>query len=333
MAGSGKGKEPAAAPASTPLPSSSREVGNYALGQELGSGAYGRVFKGASRKTGQVVAVKEARRRAEGIKEWHLMSKVAGHPHVVQAIALEERRTHVFYVLEFAAGGDLLSYATRRGFRLPEEKVQAITRQIVAALLHINARGVAHFDIKPGNVLFKDAEHSHVLLADFGAAEVLGKPDRLFTRPAGTVPYMAPEVLRCCPGAEDAAECPRRRGFSKLADNWSLGALVYHLLHGHLPFAVHEDELSAPTQYARAQLEAILARPSLFAEDTQQSRCSKEARDFISRLLQVNPARRMTLEEALEHPWLESARAGKHGLDDPAGGSSSAQGGKRPRLG
>ncbi|RKP24194.1 kinase-like domain-containing protein [Syncephalis pseudoplumigaleata] len=288
MAGSGKGKEPTAAPASTP-PSSSRMVGEYALGQELGSGAYGRVFKGTSRKTGQAVA--------------------------------------------FAAGGDLLSYATRRGFRLPEEKVQAITRQIVAALQHINARGVAHFDLKPGNVLFRDAERSHVLLADFGAAKLLDKPDRLFMRPAGTVQYMAPEVLRCCPGAEDAADENVPRGFTKLADNWSLGALVHHLLHGHLPFAVYEDELSAPTQYARAQLEAILARPPLFAEDMQRSRCSMEARDFISRLLQVNPARRMTLEEALEHPWLEGAQADKHGHDDPAGGSSSAQDGKRPRLG
>ncbi|RKP24135.1 hypothetical protein SYNPS1DRAFT_30098 [Syncephalis pseudoplumigaleata] len=92
---------------STP-PSSSRVVGHYALGKEIGSGAYGRVFKGASRKAGQAVAVKEARRCAEGVKEWALMTTVAGHPHIVRAIALDERRTHVFYVLEFAHDGDLL---------------------------------------------------------------------------------------------------------------------------------------------------------------------------------------------------------------------------------
>ncbi|RKP23010.1 kinase-like domain-containing protein [Syncephalis pseudoplumigaleata] len=308
-------------------------VGGYALGPELGSGAFGQVYKGLARKTGRVVAIKETARSAEGIKEWDVMSLVSGHAHVVQAIELIEHAQRVFYILEYAHGGDLFTYAKRYGFKLPEEDVRTITRQIVAALQHINARGVAHFDLKPANVLFRDAEHSHILLADFGAAKLLDKPDRLFTRPAGTVQYMAPEVLACYHGAEDAAGEDVPRGFSKLADNWSLGILVHVLLHGCFPFALHKDEQTTPLQHIRAQLKAILARRQLFIGNCAQSPCSTDVQDFINRLLEISPARRMTLAEARAHPWLRGAQASKHGRDDSPAESSSAQGGKRPRLG
>ncbi|RKP22693.1 kinase-like domain-containing protein [Syncephalis pseudoplumigaleata] len=225
-------------------------VGGYALGPELGSGAFGQVYKGLARKTGQTVAIKETARSAEGIKEWDVMSLVSGHAHVVQAIELIEHAQRVFYILEYAHGGDLFTYAKRYGFKLPEEDVRTITRQIVAALLHINARGVAHFDLKPENVLFRDAEHSHTLLADFGAAKLLDEASPLFTRPAGTIPYMAPEVLACYPGAEDATDEDVPRGFSKLADNWSLGVLVHVLLYAGCytssPTIVHRGRTAVP---------------------------------------------------------------------------------------
>ncbi|RKP24528.1 kinase-like domain-containing protein [Syncephalis pseudoplumigaleata] len=303
------------------------EEGDYTAIQMIGKGAFGEVYKGVINKTGQIVAIKMIK-RGDTMKEWHVMAKLAGHQHILRAIALVEAPKHVAYVLEFAKGGDLFSYAENKGFEVPEADVRIITRQIVAALLHINACGVAHLDLKLENVLFQDKDHSHILLADFGAAEVLGESSAPVTRPVGTPHYMAPEVLCCCRGVEDVADEDVSRGFGMLADNWSLGVLVYVLLYGCFPFTAAEQ-----AQNANGLFQEILKTRSPFAKTTKQSRCSKEARDFIDRLLQINPARRMTLAEAREHPWLEGAQAGKHGLDDSAAESSSAQGGKRPRLG
>ncbi|RKP22481.1 kinase-like domain-containing protein [Syncephalis pseudoplumigaleata] len=285
MAGSGKGKEPAALPAAAAVepaatastsPSSCRIVGSYALGPELGCGAFGSVYRGTSSKTGQMVAVKETVWNVRSMLEWRAMAMVSGHAHIVRAVEMVECAERVFYVLEFAHGGDLFSYAENKGFRLQEEEVRAITRQIISALLHINECGVAHLDLKLENVLFKDAGHSHVLLADFGAAEVLGESSAPITRPTGTISYMAPEVLACYNGMEDVIDETVRRGFDMLADNWSLGVLVHVLLHGCFPFVVLKRKESATAQRVRDQLVAILARRPLFANATQQSCCSKK---------------------------------------------------------
>ncbi|RKP23273.1 kinase-like domain-containing protein [Syncephalis pseudoplumigaleata] len=291
-------------------------------------GAFGNVYKGVLNKTGRLVAIKQMKRKDDSLKEWDVMAKLAGHPHILRAIALVERPTHVTYVLELAKGGDLFSYAEDKGFEVPEEEAQGIVRQIVAALLHINKCGIAHLDLKLENVLFQDKNHSHILLADFGAAEVLGESSAPITRPVGTPRYMAPEVLRCCPKAKGIVDEDVPHGFGMLSDNWSLGVLVYVLLHGRFPFAA-----DGQAQNSRDLLQGILHQRTPFAEATEQSRCSADARDFINRLLQISPARRMTLAEACKHPWLKGAQAGKHSLDDPASGSSSTQSGKRPRLG
>ncbi|RKP23319.1 kinase-like domain-containing protein [Syncephalis pseudoplumigaleata] len=196
------------------------------------SGAFGEVYKGVLNKTGQIVAIKIIK-RGDTMKEWHVMARLAGHQHILRPIALVEGPKHVAYVLEFAKGGDLFSYAENKGFEVPEEDVRTITRQIVAALLRIVfIAWYANAILQPENVLFKDASHSHALLADFGAAEVLGESSAPVTRPVGTLHYMAPEVLRCWPGAEDIVDEGVPRGFGMLADNWSLGVLVYVLLHG-----------------------------------------------------------------------------------------------------
>ncbi|RKP22521.1 kinase-like domain-containing protein [Syncephalis pseudoplumigaleata] len=303
------------------------EEGDYTAIQMIGKGAFGEVHKGVLNKTGQIVAIKVIK-RGDTMKEWNVMARLAGHQHILRPIALVEGPKHVAYVLEFAKGGDLFSYLGDKGFEVPEEDVRTITRQIVAALLHINACGVAHLDLKLENVLFKDASHSHVLLADFGAAEVLGESSAPITRPVGTPQYMAPEVLRCCRGVEDVADDAVPRGFGMRADNWSLGVLVYVLLHGCFPFAAAGQPRSP-----NAQLQKILETRSPFTEAAQPSCCSKEAHGFISKLLQISPAHRMTLAEAREHPWLRGAQTCKHDLDDLAAESSSAQGGKRPRLG
>ncbi|RKP23601.1 kinase-like domain-containing protein [Syncephalis pseudoplumigaleata] len=299
------------------------EEDDYTTLQMIGKGAFGEVYKGVLNKTGQSVAIKKIK-RGDTMKEWNVMTRLAGHQHILRAIALVEAPEHVAYVLEFAKGGDLFSYAEDKGFEVPEAEVRAITRQIVAALLHINACGVAHLDLKPENVLFKDASQSHVLLADFGAAEVLGESSAPITRPVGTLHYMAPEVLRCWPGEEGIADDAVPRGFGMLADNWSLGVLVYVLLHANYQL----QAVFRSPQLGRFKMPMACSKTYL-----RRARHSLRPRSHPAAPKKISPAHRMTLAEAREHPWLEGAKANKHDLDDPASGSSDAQDGKRPRLG
>ncbi|RKP33452.1 kinase-like domain-containing protein, partial [Dimargaris cristalligena] len=98
-------------------------------------GTFGVVHRGASKKTGDLVAIKITKKCENSMREWGIMAKIDGHPNIVRAIELMVGAEHVYCVLEYAEGGDLFSYAMNYGPRLLEPKVRQITRQIVAALL------------------------------------------------------------------------------------------------------------------------------------------------------------------------------------------------------
>lgn len=139
-------------------------------------------------------------------------------------------------------------------------------------------------DIKPENLLFlSSADDSPLKLADFGLATIL-KPNEMLHLMCGTPTYVAPEVIDSSSG----------RGYGKSVDIWAVGVITYILLSGSTPF--HDE--SMPKLFAQ-----IVTAKYTFP-DQPFNQISNEAKDFVTRLLESDPSKRLTASASLEHPWI-----------------------------
>lgn len=176
--------------------------------------------------------------------------------------------------MEYVEGGDLFDYLVHRG-NLPEDEAVKYLCQILDALDYCHAFKICHRDLKPENILMD--KELNLKIADFGFASLQPLGWKL-DRPCGTPHYAAPEVV----SGKDYD------GFK--ADIWSAGVILYALLAGSVPF----DDDNCQTVLRKVQLGAY-KMPSEF---------SPEAKDLIRRFLQVDPERRITIEEAWKHPLI-----------------------------
>ncbi|KXS11220.1 Pkinase-domain-containing protein [Gonapodya prolifera JEL478] len=303
MANGGQAPQtPSRPPAS---PSQGREqrpsrIGPYVLGRVLGVGSAGKVFQGTHVDTGQVVAVKvrlgvvrrlslvrvlihpdstalhtrEANRKME--REVTLM-KLIRHPNVMELYDVYETERELYLILEYVPGGELFEHLVERG-RLPEPEALAFFQQIVYAVRWCHGCMVCHRDLKPENILL-DRRRRQVKIADFGMASTAFAGRMLLTS-CGSPHYASPEIIRGV--AYDGAT----------ADIWSLGVILFALLTGNLPF---DDE------NIRRLLQKVKAGVYNIPEFVPRA-----AADLIRRILVVDPARRLTMEGIISHPWFRS---------------------------
>lgn len=167
-------------------------------------------------------------------------------------------------IMECAPDGELLAYVEERT-RLDEHTARIIFKQICSAISYCHSRGIVHRDLKMENVLFKDKEHLHIKVVDFGIAGVCkaNKQDKV---EAGSLAYMPPEVL-----AESNADT------TTAIDVWAIGCIFYGMIYGKLPFwGDTEDE------FARA----ILKQKPLFDVSIP---FSKEGKTLLTRMLDKDP--------------------------------------------
>ncbi|KAF7308891.1 Protein kinase domain-containing protein [Mycena kentingensis (nom. inval.)] len=164
----------------------------------LGVGTFGRVYKAVDIHSSLHYAVKCMARAIAGSRQ-HIAQEreveahtlVSGHPRIVTLHHHLTTADHVFLVLEYVAGGTLLSAVQRRVFGNDTPRIKQAMSEILDVVAHLQRHGVAHRDIKPENFLC-DADGSNIRLADFGLAEVGWESDSF----AGTLPYMSPEAHR-----------------------------------------------------------------------------------------------------------------------------------------
>ena len=147
-------------------------------------------------------------------------------------------------------------------------------------------------DLKPENLLYLTREpHSPLVLADFGIAKMLDSGEEVLTTMAGSFGYAAPEVML-------------KKGHGKPVDMWSLGVITYTLLCGYSPFRSE----NLPDLIEECRNGRIIYHERYWKD------VSKEAKEFINRLLQPDPSRRATSEEALQDVWLSGKTASDHDL-------------------
>lgn len=264
------------------LPTNSSEF--YSFGRELGKGSCGKVYQATHILTGLQVAIKcidklrlkDQRRRRKVMQEIQALHRCNGS-RVVRLLEVFESKSELYIVLELMDGGDLHQYVKTNG-AVDEALAKRIFVQLVQAVKLCHSLNIVHRDIKLDNVLIT-ADQRIIKLCDFSICRFVEFGGRLKDF-SGTPAYLAPEVLVNCEHDPVAA------------DMWSLGVVLYSMLHAALPFQAED---------IKALQKAVLAG------DVQISKgLSCEARDLISRLLELMPQKRPRSSQVLSHPWLQN---------------------------
>ncbi|KAK9717866.1 Calcium/calmodulin-dependent protein kinase type I [Basidiobolus ranarum] len=263
----------------------------YRTGKTLGQGTFATVKEAHHIETGEKYAVKIISKKSMRENPAAIRNEIAilkrisqGHRNILSLVDYFETLDNVYLVTDLAIGGELFDRICEQGCYYEKDAAE-ITRTVTSAVGYLHDHGVIHRDLKPENLLFRTAEEeSDLLIADFGISKITeedSSPNSLTTM-SGTVNYMAPEVMNGV-------------GHGKPVDMWAIGVIAYILLCGYFPFTgSNENE----------ELIAMLNGKYSFAPEEYWVDISEDAKDFIRRLLVVDPAQRMTASEAMEHPWL-----------------------------
>lgn len=266
----------------------------YELGKEIGAGNFSIVREGFNKKTRQPVAIKIVDKANVDVRRESLVREVAimkglNHPNIVKFHDVFESPRRVYLVMEMLTGGELFDRIVNQypsGYS--ERDASRLVRKIVSAVSYLHSKNVVHRDIKPENLLFQsDSFDSEIKLTDFGLAKFFTKDVSLRTA-CGTPSYVAPEVLLDLPD-----------GYGPAVDMWSIGVVTYILLCGFPPF--YSDD-------AGVLFDKIKSGKFEFPAPYWNS-ISPSAKHLVSRLLQVDPKARLTLDKTISHPWIAGTDA------------------------
>nr|XP_023875738.1 calcium-dependent protein kinase 29-like [Quercus suber]POE81996.1 calcium-dependent protein kinase 29 [Quercus suber] len=259
----------------------------YILEKELGRGQIGVTYLCTERATGRKYACKSISRRkivtskdVEDVKrEILILQHLTGQPNIVEFKGAYEDKQNLHLVMELCTGGELFDQIINKG-SYSEREAASIGRQIVNVVHVCHFMGVIHRDLKPENFLMVSDDHSPIKAIDFGLS-VFIEEGKMYKEIVGNAYYVAPEVLQ--------------RKYGKEIDVWSAGVILYILLSGVPPFW-------GETQ--KAIFDAILGG-KLDLQSSPWPSISASAKDLIKRMLTMNPTKRITAADALEHPWLK----------------------------
>ncbi|XP_061367148.1 CDPK-related kinase 5-like isoform X2 [Gastrolobium bilobum] len=272
------------------------------VGEEVGRGHFGYTCSARFKKgelKGQQVAVKVIPKAKmttaiaiEDVRrEVKILRALNGHSNLVQFYDAFEDQDNVYIVMELCEGGELLDMILSRGGKYTEDDAKAVMVQILNVVAFCHLQGVVHRDLKPENFLYTSKDESSELKAiDFGLSDFV-RPDERLNDIVGSAYYVAPEVLH--------------RSYTTEADVWSIGVIAYILLCGSRPF------------WARTEsgiFRAVLKADPSFDEAPWPS-LSLEAKDFVKRLLNKDPRKRISAAQALSHPWIRNYNNVKVPLD------------------
>ncbi|XP_017292926.1 death-associated protein kinase 2 [Kryptolebias marmoratus] len=264
----------------------------YVIEEVLGSGHFGQVRKVRDKTTGTFWAGKFLKIRKSacshlglersGVEQEVEILQALKHPNIVNLKDVFESRSEVVLILELVSGGELFDFIAEKENLLESEAIEFIT-QILEGLKFMHSNNIAHFDLKPENIMLSDklSPRPNIKLIDFGLAYHFSQ-GKEYRSTSGTPQYIAPEVINYEP-------------LGTAADMWSIGVITYILLSGLSPFQGDTDEET---------LKNILALKYEFNYH-YFSTTSAMAKDFILKLLVNNPIERMSAEECLRHPWIK----------------------------
>ncbi|XP_041124211.1 calcium/calmodulin-dependent protein kinase type II subunit gamma isoform X12 [Polyodon spathula] len=266
---------------------STRFTDEYQLYEELGKGAFSVVRRCVKKSTGQEYAAKIINTKKLSARDHQKLDREARicrllkHPNIVRLHdSISEEGFH-YLLFDLVTGGELFEDIVAREYYSEADASQCIN-QILESVNHIHQHDIVHRDLKPENLLLASKmKGAAVKLADFGLAiEVQGEQQAWFGF-AGTPGYLSPEVLRKDP-------------YGKPVDIWACGVVLYILLVGYPPFW-DEDQHKLYQQIKAGAYDF----PS-----PEWDTVTPEAKNLINQMLTINPAKRITADQALKHPWV-----------------------------
>nr|CDS32035.1 calcium:calmodulin dependent protein kinase type 1 [Hymenolepis microstoma] len=272
----------------------------YYLLSRLGDGGFCEVFKAKDLENNRYVAIKRVDRSKRAFAKYApkevekkvkklmyreaTIMKALDHPNLIKFYDMVEDGDEIFIAMQLAEGGELFDRIIKRG-KFTEKDAATIIAQVITAIIYMHDRGYVHRDIKPENILFENnSDDLKIYITDFGLSREI--EEKMLTN-CGTVDYSAPELLK---------SKLTKSGYGPEVDNWSIGVVSYILLCGYPPFySSSQDDGEIKRQ--------IMAGTYHF-HHPHWDNISKHAKTFVAGLLTVNPAERLSLKKALEHPWI-----------------------------
>ena len=255
----------------------------------LGRGSFGEVLLVRLKASKKLYAMKILNKNLLKIKgqqahtmtERNLMVKI-NSPFIVNIKSAFQDDTKLYIVSEFMQGGDMF-YHMHDGqiIIFNNEKTKFYIMELVLSLEALHNHKMVYRDLKPENILLDSK--GHVKLTDFGLSKILDEGnDKAFTI-CGTPQYLAPEILL-------------RKGYDKAVDWWSLGCVMYEMLSGKLPYAIKRGAKMSIKIYDQ--------------EVQYPNSMNKDAKDFIQKLLTINPSERLGsgpngIEDIKNHPFFK----------------------------
>mmetsp|Transcript_7682 Transcript_7682/g.11629 ORF Transcript_7682/g.11629 Transcript_7682/m.11629 type:complete len:354 (+) Transcript_7682:922-1983(+) len=269
---------------------------DYTIKDELGRGTFSIVKLALDKKTGKDYAVKimdreDGNERKKEIIEVEIeILKLCNHPNIVNLRSVYETPDQYKLVLERITGGELFDKIVEI-VHYSEADAAALISQILEGVQHLHSKNIVHRDLKPENLLLssKDDKNARVLVTDFGLSAIQ-KNNKPLKRAVGTPGYLAPEVLFTLDTDE---------GYGKEVDLWGIGVIMYILLCGFPPFYGDDDD-----EVYDKICDGEYDFPSPYWDQI-----SDAAKDLINRFLTIDPQKRITTQQALEHEWIANCPA------------------------
>lgn len=283
---------PRSATSPSPSPSSTsilkKKRADFRFGTILGEGSYSEVVLATEIATGNQYAIKVLEKRhiirekkeKYVLREKEVLSRL-DHPFFVRLYFTFQDNFKLYFGLSLAKRGELLPYIKKLG-SFDESSSRFYTAEIILALEYLHSMGIIHRDLKPENILLN--EKMHIQITDFGTAKIIGADDKKEGQPraksfVGTAQYVSPELLT-------------EKSATKSSDLWALGCIVYQLQAGLPPF--------------RASNEYMIFQKIIKLEYDFPDGFSQTARDLVSKLLVIDPSKRLGCDECGGYPALKA---------------------------
>lgn len=259
-------------------------ITDYVILKKLGDGSFGSVFLAQHTQTKLQRAIKQIPKsrikRQDRLQNEVNIMRAADHPNIVKLYEVREDRRNIYMIQEYCEGGELFDYILSKG-HLNEMEAVDLFRQILTAIRYLHSSNTCHRDLKPENILFAyEGDNAPLKLIDFGLARMCENEYDLMSSQAGTPFYISPEILK--------------GSYGKSTDLWSAGVILYIMLSGYPPFYAENE----------AEILRKVRKGKFSFTGPEWRQVSENGKDLITKLLKANPDERLTVEQAIEHPWL-----------------------------
>ncbi|GBC00975.1 hypothetical protein RclHR1_04020001 [Rhizophagus clarus] len=264
----------------------------YRLGRLLGKGHFSSVYIAKRLRDGCSYAVKvlekptiskEIQTQIKMIQsEIQILNSLA-HENLIKIFEYYDEPDKIYLVIEYVEDGEFFDLFKSRF--LSEDEIRTIFVQLLSAIKYLHDRKIVHRDLKPENILMPSKKGLRIKVSDFGLSKLLNIDYSTMQTRCGTVLYVAPEVL----------ESSNVRSYNKAVDMWSTGVILYACLCGSYPFTGDNPGIIA----------SKIRAGNYTMDSPKWKRVSETAKDLVRSLLNKDSYERLTVEEALNHPFIK----------------------------